>query len=81
MWKDTVRMHSVEECKGVPFVFPHGQFAVESDCQSSIIFSLKFDFRKEIGSLTESGSLSDSEASFANLSASTGHSLDCPLEL
>ncbi|GBM90680.1 hypothetical protein AVEN_246965-1 [Araneus ventricosus] len=27
-WKDAVRMHSVAYCKGVSFVFPHGQFAV-----------------------------------------------------
>ncbi|GBL91314.1 hypothetical protein AVEN_203468-1 [Araneus ventricosus] len=43
----------------------------QSECQSSIIFFLKIDFRKEIGVLTESGPLSDSAASFANLSASS----------
>ncbi|GBM98494.1 hypothetical protein AVEN_246731-1 [Araneus ventricosus] len=41
----------------------------QSDCHSSIMF-LKINFRKEIGALTDSGSLSDSAASFANLSAS-----------
>ncbi|GBO01248.1 hypothetical protein AVEN_209431-1 [Araneus ventricosus] len=34
-------------------------------------FFLKVDFRKDIGALTDSGSLSDSAASFANLSASS----------
>ncbi|GBL85633.1 hypothetical protein AVEN_193100-1 [Araneus ventricosus] len=36
----------------------------QSDCQSSIVFFLKIDFRKEIGALTESGSLSDRLCSF-----------------
>ncbi|GBM27663.1 hypothetical protein AVEN_49963-1 [Araneus ventricosus] len=43
----------------------------QSDCQSSIIFFLKINFRKEIGALTDSGSLSDSAASFTNLSTSS----------
>ncbi|GBM46050.1 hypothetical protein AVEN_164061-1 [Araneus ventricosus] len=34
-------------------------------------FFLKIDFRKDTGALTDSGSLSDSVASFANLSASS----------
>ncbi|GBN35094.1 hypothetical protein AVEN_47536-1 [Araneus ventricosus] len=48
----------------------------QSDCQSSVIFFLKNDFRKDIGALTDSGSLSDSADSFANLSAIAHVSFD-----